>query len=297
MRPRVTMNTRLPPVTRGGAASRRRAGASWLALGLTAIVAVAASALSSPLGASDGYRLSLVSGIGTAVLTASLWAVLLRWPAQRRAADAPLLLGASLLTLAVVYRLGVEVLDNLINAGNPPFAIASGPGVDPLLETAAGAVGAWLLALGVGRLGSSRSRAPSMVPQVVVLAAGLVAALLIAASATLPGWGPEDRVAVLVSAVGALGWAALGRAALVGAPLSTGRWLVLSGAILMLGRVGLNAVGLLATHRVSGPLGSYDTYVAVAILGFVAWVSLCVGFALVASRSSSLHRPPSRPAR
>ncbi len=204
------MNLRLRSETPRDAASRRRAGASWLALGLTAIVAVAEFALASPLGAWDGYQLSLVSGIGTAVLTVLLLTVLLRWPAQPRAADALLLLGASLLTLAVVYRLGVEVLANLVNAGNPPFALPSGPGVDPVLETGAGAVGAWLLALGVGRLGSSRSRARSMVPEVVVLAAGLFAALLIAASATLPGWAPEDRVAVLVSAVGALGWAALG---------------------------------------------------------------------------------------
>jgi hypothetical protein len=282
--------SRQTPVDTNRTDARRglRSWASWFALVLTAAVAVADFAVLSPLRSSGGYQLSLLSGIGTAGLTVLLLAVLVRWPAEGLAADRFLLLGASLLGLAVVYRLSVEVLDNVINANNPPFALPSGPGVDPLLETGAGAAGAWLLALGLSRLGSQRTDAQSrsVLPQVAVLVVGIIVATLVAVSANVPGWAPETRVAVLVSAFGALGWAALARAAVNSPDPSAGRWLVVTGVILTLGGVGLNGLGLLATHRISGPYGSYDTYVAVSVLEFVAWIALCAGFAVLTSRTS-----------
>lgn len=265
--------------------------ATWMALGLAVVVAAADFATVAPLGAAGAYQLSLLSRIGTAGLTVLLLAVLLRWPAQRRVADALLLFGAALLALGIVYQVVFAVLDALINAGKPPFALPTGPFADPVLETGAGAIGVWFLALGVGRLNRSSSPTKSMVGQVVVLAAGLVAATLIVTSTTLPGWAPEYRVAVLATAFGALGWAALGRAILVGHVHPAGRWLVFLGALVTLLRVGLNAQVLLTTHGAPGPLGADDAGLLGTVLGLLASVSLCAGFALVAGGSLSLPVP------
>ncbi len=274
------MQSNRPASAAGSARDPWRTTAIWGSFVLAALIAVADSAVLAPWRVSGDYQPALVAAIGSAVLTALLLVVLLRWPAERRVADALLVLGASMLTLGVVYQLGVEVLFNLINANNPPFALPSGPSADPVLETGVGAVGAWLLASGLGRLGDD-APSPSRMVQMVVLAAGLVAALLIAASATLPGWAPEYRVAVLVSALGALGWAALARATLVARALPAGRWLVFSGAFLTLLRVSLNALVQLTR--------AHDTGMLENILGLLAWALLCAGFALITSQTSSLR--------
>ena len=267
------------------AASRTvRAWIGLAVIGLSVAVIVVRFTRLWPTGAAGGYLVSLLSEAGSDGLTVLLLAVLLLRSARPRSAERLLLLGAAVLALAVVYRLGIAVLDELAAANQPMFALPAGPALDPVVMTGSGATGAWLLALGIARLPGTHWRWPSL-RGIPVLAVGVVVVALVTASAALVGWFPEARLAVLISALGALGWTALALAALDGAGPTGGQWLVGSGGMLTLASVGLNALDLLA-QRWPGPLRDWlpgllqwhDAYIYVDALGFLAWVALCVGF-------------------
>ncbi len=179
-----------------------------------------------------------------------------------------------------MYRLGIDVLRDLLNAHNPTFALPSAPTVDPVIETGSGALGAWLLAAGVARMARMRRAAGPLlsVRHIAVLAPGLIVGALVTTSATLSVWYPEVRVAVLISAFGMLGWSGLALAVLDRGRPPAGRWLVFSGAILTLGAAGVNALDVLFAQRLSGLFGAHEAYLDVSVLGALAWLSLCIGF-------------------
>ena len=267
----------------------RSASSSMIVL-LAVAAAIAESAMRSPWSASGGYELSLYCGIGADVLTILLLAALMRWPGRDRRADQLLRLAAALFAAAVIYRIGIGVLDSILNANKPPFSLPSGPVVDPRIETAGRAAGVWLLALGAWRLHSARRALQfgHVMVGICILMFGIVVAILVGLTASLALF-PDAKAAVLIAAFAALGWSALAISAAAGSDLLAAPSLIAVGAILMLGAAGLDALGLLATHRISGS-GSYDTYVPVSVIRQTGWLLLCVGFTLI-SRSGSVRSP------
>ena len=136
-------------------------------------------------------------------------------------------------------------------------------------------------------------RRPS-VWHVALLGCGSLAAGLVLASATRDGWAPDDQIAVRLTAVGALGWAAVAGMALQESPSDGGRGLILLASLLTLSAVALNAASLLATHRMTELISSYDAFLYVRALEFGSSLSLAAGLFLLTSRANVLGLP-SRP--
>ncbi len=282
----------LPPARRS-----LRTGLALFALLLAAVTAAVEVALQSPISASGGYQLALLSGIGVDVLTFLMLAAFARWPVENRRASQLLLLGATLFALAVMYRVGIGAFDYLINANNPPFALPSGPDVDLRVETAGQAAGAWLLALGLWR---ENGDWPSIKPASVLMdfvaaLSGITVAILVTRTADLP-WFPEAHAAVFIVAFAALGWAVIARFVIAVPNRHGAKTLIVLASVLMLIAAAVNALGLLATHRMSGPLGSYETYVQVSVIRLLGWLAL-IGGVLLLGRPKSLRARSANPPR
>jgi hypothetical protein len=264
--------------------SQVRTWIAWLAVGVGFVVVAFRLGALDFAGNGDYLREQLLGAASDGLIILLLPIVLLR-PASRPRVDLLLAAGTACLAVGVVYRFGLERVDILINQNLPPLALPQGPNVEPIVITGCGALGAWLLAAALFPLASGRR--PS-VWHVALLGYGLLSAGLVLVSATLDGWAPDDQIAVRLTAVGALGWAAVAAMALQEAPSMGGRGLILLASLLTLSAVALNAASLLAAHRMTDLISSYDAFLYVRVLEFGSSLSLAAGLFLLTSRANVL---------
>ncbi|MDA8203177.1 MAG: hypothetical protein M0Z49_10510 [Chloroflexi bacterium] len=260
--------------------------AGWAAAALAAAIVLLDLMMLWPGASGTAYVLSLAAGVASDGLIVGLLALVLLRPVGLRSADRGLVLGAVVFALAVVYRVGINLLARLAAPSEPTLALPTGPYVDPLVESGLRAVGAWLLAAGIAQLvGARRGRLATWSgPQLAAAVSGICVAGLILAAAAFVAPVTQNRGEV-PWALEVLAWTVLGVGALTRPLVSRTRWLVAAGAGLLVASSAVAAVDLLVQGWWWGPvrawfpalLNWHGAYVYVGELDFLGWAALWLG--------------------